>query len=75
MTKNQKSVLAYLAIYRGGAISPTEIGRQVGGPGRHSAWGSSACKRLVAMGYAERTNKGHYCITVVGHAILEAEAA
>jgi hypothetical protein len=59
MKTNKDSVLEYLQS-KGEFVSPTEIGRIVGGNGRHSAWGSPLCKILVAEGKAKRNNKGWY---------------
>ena len=41
-------------------ISPTDIGRYVGGIGKHSSYGSPICKKLVECGLVERNEKGHY---------------
>ena len=41
-------------------FSPTEIGRNVGGPGKHSAYGSPICLEMVKRGLCERNSKGHY---------------
>ena len=41
-------------------FSPTEIGVNVGGLGKHSSYGSPICKRMVKLGLAERNSKGHY---------------
>lgn len=72
MTDNQKAVLNYLNNRRGAPISPTEIGREVGGGDRHSSWASPICKKLVEMGYAERTERGWYLVTSRGSCILMA---
>jgi len=41
-------------------FSPTEIGKAVGGYGKHSSFGSPICKEMVKLGLAERNHKGHY---------------
>lgn len=47
-------------------ISPTEIGEIVGGPGKHSSYGSPICKKGVALGLMLRNARGHYGLTVKG---------
>jgi hypothetical protein len=46
--------------------SPTEIGREVGKMGRHSAWASPKCRRLTKYGLLERSKRGWYRITQAG---------
>lgn len=41
-------------------FSPTEIGIAVGGPYKHSAYGSPICKTMVFRGICERNERGHY---------------
>lgn len=45
-------------------VSPTivgrEVGLQLGKSGRHSAFGTPLCRRLVSEGFAERNVDGHY---------------
>ena len=60
MTENERKVLEYLKQPARGYTSPTEIGREVGGVGRHSAWASPICKRLVSRGLAKRNERGWY---------------
>ena len=58
LARMQQSVVDYL---RGKDwTSPSEIGREVWGPGHHSSTGSPRCKRLVEMGVLERNERGHY---------------
>jgi len=70
MTANQQRVLNYLK-EKGGFISPTQIGRDVGGKAvgvlgqqlnyyRGSSWASPICISLRRKGLAERNDKGHY---------------
>lgn len=66
MTPNQFAVLAYLCEKQPQFVAPTEIGREVGGNGRHSAWASPICKRLVDLGLVNRSPDGHYKINEVG---------
>ena len=66
MNLNQLKVLDYLREQRQ-YISPTQIGRVVGGrkPNgyfRHSSWASPICKKLVEMGKVTRDNRGRYRI-------------
>lgn len=44
-------------------ITPTEIGRFVGGPKKHSSYGSPICLKMVELGIAEKNNKGWYKLT------------
>lgn len=60
LNQNEKDVLQYLKAAKGKWVSPTEIGRNVGGGKRHSAWGSPICKRLVKKGFAKRHDCGWY---------------
>jgi hypothetical protein len=60
LTDSEQCVLFYLEDNAGTFISPTEIGREVGGGDRHSSWGSPKCQKLVEYGFAERNNRGHY---------------
>ena len=60
MTENERKVLEYLKQPARGYTSPTKIGREVGGGGRHSAWASPICKRLVSKGLATRNERGWY---------------
>lgn len=46
-------------------ISPTEIGREVGGFGKHSSYGSPICKEMVKQGLVERNDRGHYRLLVI----------
>lgn len=46
-------------------ISPTEIGREVGGHGKHSSYGSPICKAAVNAGLMERDDRGWYSLTVI----------
>jgi hypothetical protein len=57
---NEDKVLEYLKRPGTGYVSPTEIGREVGGGSRHSAWASPICKRLVAKEKAKRSERGWY---------------
>lgn len=41
-------------------ISPTEIGREIGGPGCHSSYGSPICKAATSKGIMIRNERGHY---------------
>ena len=45
-------------------VTPTDVGKtvglQLGKQGRHSAFGTPLCRRLVAEGLAERNEDGHY---------------
>lgn len=41
-------------------VSPTEIGRQVGGSGKHSSYGSPICKEMVKRKVCRRNKNGHY---------------
>lgn len=68
MTRNQLLALEYLESVEDDWVSPTEVGREVGlklgKTDRHSSFGSPLCKRLVAMGLAERhPDKGWYRAT------------
>ena len=62
--KSEEAVLDYLKKQEG-YVSPTSIGRVVGGytsrglP-RHSSWASPICKRLVNRGLVQRNEKGWY---------------
>ncbi|HKI53910.1 MAG TPA: hypothetical protein VJ987_07275 [Anaerolineales bacterium] len=60
MTENERKIIEYLKTHALGYVSPTEIGRVVGGNGRHSAWASPICKRLVRKGLAKRNERGWY---------------
>lgn len=68
MTHNESIVLEYLAAQPDGLwTSPTQIGNDLSGGKRHSAWASPICKRLTERGYVERNNScGHYKITGMG---------
>jgi hypothetical protein len=46
-------------------ISPTEIGRAVGGVGKHSSYGSPICKQAVGEGLMKRNEAGHYSLVVL----------
>lgn len=61
MTNNEERVLDYLRQIEA-FVSPTEIGRVVGGGDRHSAWASPICLRLVTRGVLERDYRGWYHI-------------
>lgn len=50
-------------------ISPTEIGREVGGNGQHSAYGSPICKKAVELGIMERNEQGKYRLVIAGDSI------
>ena len=71
--RSETNVLSYLRRNRDRWISPTEIGKEVGGyvvsehwTGlgrrylRHSAWASPICLRLVKKGWAVRNKRGWY---------------
>jgi hypothetical protein len=69
MTKNEKAIITYLK--NKGWVSPTEIGRKVGGYKntafgtptkilRDSRWASPICSRLNDKGILERNMRGHY---------------
>jgi hypothetical protein len=60
LSDNEMKVFIYLMNNNTRVISPTEIGNKVGGSGRHSAWASPICKRLVKHGIIFRSAKGHY---------------
>ena len=64
LTDNQSKVCAYLASRD--YVSPTEIGRGVMGPGYHSSWASPICKKLVSLGFLERSVKGAYRLLPIG---------
>ena len=58
LSGRQQDVINYL---RGRDwTSPTEIGREVWNPPRHSSAASPICLRLVAMGLLQRNRRGHY---------------
>lgn len=60
-TKNEKDVLQLLLEHEPDYLAPTKIAQLLHpGTGRHSAWASPICKRLVAKGGLERSDKGHY---------------
>ena len=64
LTENQKKIMRYLKGMKV-FVSPTEIGLSAGGRTktglwRHSAWASPICKKLVGMGYLERSDYGWY---------------
>lgn len=64
LTENEEAVLKYLRSVLV-CVSPTEIGRAVGGYTkgkflRGSSWASPICKRLVEKGLLERSPKGWY---------------
>ena len=61
--ENKERVLEYLRQNFDRYVSPTEVGEEVGGGNRHSAWGSPLCKKLVAEGLATRNEKGWYNAT------------
>lgn len=44
-------------------ISPTEIGKVVGGEKKHSSYGSPICKKAVELGLMTRNDNGHYALT------------
>lgn len=46
-------------------ISPTEIGSDIGGHGKHNSYGSIICKEAVKIGFMERDKRGHYRVVVV----------
>lgn len=76
LTANQKAVLDYLRQPARGYVSPTQIGREVGGKGRHSAWASPICKKLVALGFAQRSERGWYAAisdAKTGHGKVETD--
>ena len=60
ISEQQACILEYLEQHAGEWLSPTEIGRFVGGGGRHSSWASPKCKKLVSLGMVERSDKGWY---------------
>lgn len=66
LTTNQQMAKDYLQSKSPEFVSPTEVGREVGlklgKKDLHSAFGSPLCKRLVALGLAERNDQGHYRI-------------
>ena len=62
LTKNQQAVYDYLKAANGKFVSPTEIGNEVGGWPKHSAWASPICKRLVELGLAKRHKCGWYAV-------------
>lgn len=64
MTNKQWKILEYL--FWRNWTSPTQIGREVGGQGRHSAWASPMCLRMVGEGLLERNEAGHYRLTMEG---------
>lgn len=58
LTERERAVLRSLS--RRGWTSPSEIGRDVWGPFKHSASASPVCLRLVAKGKLERNHRGWY---------------
>ena len=67
MTERQKCFLVLLKSYtsNGDWVSPTKLGGLYL-KGAHSSLASPILKKLVEMGYAERSAKGHYRITNEG---------
>lgn len=73
LSTNEQNVLNYLRQWPNDFISPTQIGRIVGGQYaardlrnrirfvyRHSSWASPICKRLVKKGLVMRSEQGWY---------------
>lgn len=64
LTKSQHLALKYLESKCPDFVSPTEVGREVGKQldkeGRHSAFGTPLCMKLVNAGLAVRNTAGHY---------------
>lgn len=64
LSTNEQNVLSYLKQWPNDFISPTQIGRVVGGKVRgiyrHSSWASPICKRLVKKGLVMRSEQGWY---------------
>jgi hypothetical protein len=60
LTSNEQAVLFYFEDNPDKYISPTEIGKEVGGGSRHSSWGSPKCLKLVKHGFLKRNDKGWY---------------
>lgn len=64
LTESQQLALQYLQSKSPAYVSPTEVGREVGKqlgkPGRHSAFGTPLCTKLVNAGLAVRNEAGHY---------------
>jgi hypothetical protein len=58
ITPNEERILEYL-LEKGEWVSPTEIGKMVGGGKWHSAWASPICLRLVRRGLLMLDKKGH----------------
>ena len=68
LTDDQKKVLFHLAEHPDSWWSPTKLGEQIGQKPytAASSWGSAQGKALVNLGYAERSDKGHYRVTEAG---------
>lgn len=65
LTKDEKKVYEYLKEHNGKFISPTQIGKEVGGISstgipRHSAWASQICSELVTKELIIRHQCGWY---------------
>jgi DNA-binding IclR family transcriptional regulator len=59
MTETQDFVMSVFEQHPDEWLSPTFVGNQRA-TGLHSAWASPRCKALVASGYLERNERGHY---------------
>jgi len=66
-------VLLYLAEHKDDYLSPTDLGKEVGGKEYDgaSSWASPKCRRLVEEGLAVRQSPGRYKVTEKGlkHAV------
>jgi hypothetical protein len=63
MNYRQEQILKYLELNPGWK-SPTEIGKQVWGPGHHSSNASPVCLQLVKLGHLMRSEKGYYRLAI-----------
>ncbi|MBB4861538.1 hypothetical protein HNP46_000349 [Pseudomonas nitritireducens] len=67
LTPNEKRVLRLLESDFPKALSPTDIGQEIGkerSKNLGSSFASPICKHLVDLGFAKRTEKGHYAAIV-----------
>ena len=65
----QQQILKYLHVkweFMPEWISPTQIGKDVGGSNRHSAWASPKCISLAKKGLIDRSINGTYMINKKG---------